>query len=145
MSKKLTLEKIMSVDGMSSRVGARELGVGKSTLCAARKAIAEGTFDSEGSDGTITLDFRGSAVPTTQEEITKALESRGITADAYNVSQGFSIYDSGDQVKNAFRATATLKKALHPVEELDIDPIELLKELRSGTMHSASRCRPPIR
>lgn len=130
MSKKLTLEQIMEVEGMSSRVGARHLNCGKTTLADARKALANGTFDSAGSDGTITLDFRGSAVPTTQAQITKALESRGITSDAYNVSQGFSIYDSGDQVKNAFRATATLKKALNPVEELDIDPIELLKDLR---------------
>jgi hypothetical protein len=122
----------MEVEGMSSRVGARHLNCGKTTLADARKALADGTFDSAGSDGSITLDFRGSAVPTTQAEITKALESRGITSDAYNVSQGFSIFDSGDQVKNAFRATATLKKALNPVEELNIDPIELLKDLRAG-------------
>lgn len=130
MKKKLTIEQVQSVNGLGSRAAADALGVGKSTVNDARRAIKDGTFDQQLPDGSVTIDLRGSAVPRTKEQIDLALSARGIDPSAYNVTQGFAEWDSGDGISASFRATATPKKGLVAVEALDCDPVELLQSMR---------------
>lgn len=129
--KKLTIEQVQSVDGLSHRQAGKILGVGKSTVGDARRAIANGTFEQPLPDGSVTIDLSGSAVPRTKEQIEAALTARGVDVSAVDVTQRFGEWGApGEEPSATWRATVTPKRGLKQVIPIDVDPVELLKSMR---------------
>lgn len=128
--RKITRAMIDSVAGLPSRKAAEMLGVGKTQINVARQQLRDGTLPGQFNvPGGFSLDISGTNVPQTAEEIDAALEVRGIDKGRYDVSYGFSEWDTGDKVARSVRVSAVPSRK-QPAETLNIDPAGLLSDLR---------------
>lgn len=139
MSFKISVDDLMRTMGLPSRDAAEILGVGKSTVADARRRYREGgytvqqpsapvsgAFYDQSVDGTISVSTSPTDAPVTAESL---LASHGIDAAEYNVSFGFSEWDSGDGVKKSYRVKASPKATKDAVPKLD--PNELREAIES--------------
>lgn len=137
MTLKISLDDLKRTMGLPSREAADILGVGKSTVADARRRYREGRYApekpsvplsrasyAEAVDGTISVSTAPTDAPVTAESL---LASHGIDAEQYNVSFGFSEWESGDGVKKSYRVKASPKAKKDAAPKLD--PNELRKAI----------------
>lgn len=131
----LTQADLDAVQGMSSREAAEKLGVGKSTVNDARERARQngGRLPSQETTVEVTT-----SVPQTKEQIDAALAVRGISHETHKVSERFSTWQSGDQTRYSYSASATPK----PVTEMQGDlTSEDLPTLYSNLWNVSERTR----
>lgn len=129
MAYKISLVDLQRTMGLPTRDAALELGVSKSTVADTRRAFREGRYTSgkpseapsggfytQGVDGTIEVSTGVTEAPVTAESI---LASHGLDAEQYNVSFGFSEWESGDGVKKSYRVKASPKAQKDAAPKLD--------------------------
>lgn len=130
--RKLTYEQIQSVAGLPSRDAARQLGVGKSTVNEARQALRDGTLDQGLPNGSVVLEVSGISVPKSKAEIEDAFHARGLNPKDYTVTHRFGTWGRDGDAQSSYRAVATPLRNAIEIEDLGIDPIELLCSLRAN-------------
>lgn len=129
MTLKISVDDLMRTMGLPSREAADILGVGKSTVADARRRYREGRYTadkasvpvsgasySQAVDGTISVSTAATDAPVTAESL---LASHGIDASQYNVSFGFSEWESGEGVKKSYRVKASPKTQKDAAPRLD--------------------------
>lgn len=113
----LSRMQLESVKHLSSRKAAEQLGVGKTTINRYRREYGmtndAGITDSS-ADGSVTVD----AIAETVSEADAVLAARGIDADQYNVTYGFSEWDGPDGTR---KQAVRIKAAPKPVSVLTED------------------------
>jgi hypothetical protein len=146
----LTTEQLASVEGLSARRAAQQLGVGKSTIARARSnkagqpngsgitphnppsggsggsdaVQATGYSFEQCADGTVVASTRPSEAPQSLEDALQVLRDKELDLDAYNVTYSYSEWETGNRVLHSYRMRAT-PKPVPTVPQLDAD--ELLR------------------
>lgn len=105
--RKLTVEDISSVAGLSSRQAAEVLGVGKTTVNYWRQRYADNPESLIEPNEVTTLEAVDEAVPTDASGVTEFLAKRGISELTHRINYTFAGWDSGSEVSHSFKATAT--------------------------------------
>lgn len=140
---KITQEMLSSVEGMSSRAAAAELGVSKTAINDARARSGSDNDDlsdangaqggylyEQGTDGSVSAHLEPSEAPLSPENAVQVLVDHGLDPEAYNVSWGFSEWMQGDRKLHSMRVKATPK----PKKELGgprLDADELIRAIEN--------------
>jgi predicted phosphodiesterase len=137
---KITQEMLSSVEGMSSRAAAAELGVSKTAINDARARTASasetpqepdtGYRYAQGYDGTVEASTAPSEAPVAPEQAADILRDHGLDPEQYNVTFGFSEWMQGDKKLHSMRVKATPKPVKEKSVRLDAD--ELIAAIESN-------------
>lgn len=119
----LTQADLDAVVGMSSREAAEKLGVGKTTINEARERARENGGRLPDDETTVVVT---TTVPQTKEQIDDALAVRGISHKTHKITERFSTWQTGDDTKYSYSASATPKGDLEQQEDLTNEDLPTL-------------------